>query len=260
MSETPAPGWVDAVIDDGVGRIVIRNAARRNALSPLMLRQMAEAVARFDADETIRVIAVEGEGDKAFCAGADLLGEHDEAEKAWSRSTYAGAADGPFHRLLHATTPTVAIVRGACFGGGIALASVCDMRIGVFNTLVSLPATKLGIGYAHFAMARLVALIGSGAASDMLYTSRRYDAAAALALRFLDRVEQDSDAVLREIAAAAPLSVRAAKFSIGLASGSPAARSVAEVEAAIAACGLSADLREGQAAFREKRAPRFEGR
>lgn len=185
---------------------------------------------------------------------------------ACSGVRYEGAGDAAFGRLRRCSKPTIAVVRGYCLGGGVALASLCDLRIAEAGAVFSISAARMGLGYSFFGTERLVGLIGVTAAKEMLFTALRYDAEEALRLELVSRVfsregfEEAQTGYLLTLAEAAPLTLRAAKMAIEAATLPAAERDMAPVEAAIAACGGSEDFREGQRAFTEKRSPRFHGR
>ena len=113
--------------------------------------------------------------------------------------------------------PTLACIRGYCIGGGVNVAISCDIRIASDDSMFSIPAARLGLGYRYSAMKNLVDLIGPGAAKDLFFTARRIDAAEAKALGLVTRVATPEalDALLAEytgaIADNAPLTVKAGK-------------------------------------------------
>lgn len=248
----------------GLGRIVIDNPGRHNALSLAMWEAIPDAVAALEADADVRVIIVTGSGSGAFASGADIS-EFDVVRRdATTSKTYEAANAAAFAALRRAEKPTIAVIRRFCMGGGIGLAAACDIRIASEDTAFAIPAARLGLAYPAEAVADVVALIGPSRTKDLFFTAKRIDAATALRIGLVDDVVPDEDlesaatAYVARVAALAPLTQRAVKAAINAASGNGAdwdrARSLAE------ACFDSADYAEGRAAFREKREPVFRGR
>lgn len=250
---------------DGVGRVTLNNAAKRNAITMAMWEAMAAAFADFAADPEVRLVVLEGAGGKSFAAGADI-GEMERMRSEGRAAEYSArnaAARGTMERL---DKPLVAMIRGYCIGGGLALALSADLRIASADSVFGVPAAKLGIAYGARNMERLAALVGPAFAKEMLFTGDTVPAEIALARGLVNRVvpaerlETEVAALAARIAANAPLSMRASKLTIDHLCGHPAQRDDALIEQLGRVCAGSEDLREGQRAFREKRAPVFTGR
>ena len=163
--------------DDGMVRwLTFDRPDKRNALSQDMLERALEEVRRFGADDASRVLILTGGGDRAFVSGADIseFGRGPGAERR-----YLDLGARLFHEIHRLPKPTIAMIRGYCFGGGVALATACDLRYASDDALFSIPAAKLGIAYDVDLAKRLVDLAGPAAAKEMLFTGRRYDAAQA---------------------------------------------------------------------------------
>lgn len=248
-----------------IGWLVFNNPERRNAVSVEMWKAIPAVMKTFTEDERIRVIVLVGAGDKAFVSGADISefdktrGTAEDNAAFRKQSGAAGAA------IAQSMKPTIAMIRGACIGGGLATALNCDLRIAETGARFGIPAAKLGIGYPFAGVARLVALVGPANAKALLYTARHFRASAAQAMGLVNDVvevgalEQHVIALAHEIAANAPLSIRAAKLAIDNAVRDPADRDLAAVDAAVARAMGSEDFREGSRAFLEKRRPDFRG-
>ena len=253
-------------IEAGVARVLIDNAARRNAFDFSMWRALPSILGQLDASPEARVVVLAGAPGLPFCAGADI------SEFSTVRATAQGGRDyeqsnvEAFDALSRLGKPTIAAISGYCMGGGMGLAAACDLRIAAEGTVFSIPAGRLGVGYPPAAMKYVVAAVGAQSAMDLFFTARRIDAAEACACGFVSRVlpkDGFDEAVARiaaEIAANAPLTLRAAKAAIRAAAGLPHAPSLEQCEALAAACFDSADYAEGRAAFLEKREPKFTGR
>lgn len=250
----------------GVARLTLDQPDKLNAMSYEMWASLPELVARAERDADIRVIAISGQGERAFCAGADISQFGDRRSGEAAVAAYEGAVAAGCAALAEAEKPTVAIIRGVCFGGGFALAMACDLRLAEEGARFRVPAARLGLGYTYAGIAALVRKLGLGATADIMLSARILDASEALrigALNLLwsrERFEAEAQAYLAGIVGNAPLTLRAVKRALVELSRPEAERDVAAVEALVAACQASADYREGQAAFREKRAPVFAGR
>jgi enoyl-CoA hydratase len=257
-----------ATVDDGIGLIVFDNPAKHNAMTGDMLAALARVRTAFAADPAVRVVVVRGVGDRAFISGADIaqLGSGQIGTPP-PASAPAGTPVGPpaTRGALATGKPVIAMIHGYCIGGGLMIALGADIRICSDDASFGIPAAKLGVGYPYEATATLVALVGPGQASEILFTGRRIDAHEAARIGLVNRVvakDALEDAVMtmaREIAVNAPLSHVAHQRSIHAAvSGRDDEQS--GVDAAIAAAWVSGDFREGAAAFMERRDPTFTGR
>ncbi|SFK15280.1 enoyl-CoA hydratase [Falsiroseomonas stagni] len=250
---------------DGIGWITLNNAAKRNAITLAMWDAMAAAVTDFMADDAVRLVVMSGAGEKSFAAGADI-GEMERMRAEGRAAEYTARATAARAVLDTLEKPLIAMIQGHCIGGGLALALRADLRVASDDSVFGVPAAKLGIAYATWSLERLTALVGPGFAKEMLFTGTNYPADIAFARGLLNRVVPAADleaTVLdyaRIIARNAPLSMRAAKITIDQVSGDPALRDATRIAALGRACAESEDLKEGQAAFREKRRPVFQGR
>jgi enoyl-CoA hydratase/carnithine racemase len=156
------------------------------------------------------------------------------------------------------------MIRGFCLGGGFGLALSCDLRIASETAIFGIPAARLGVGYPPGAMTLVTAAVGAPAAKDLFYTARRIGAEEALRLGVLQRVVPDGQledivlALAQDIAANAPLTIRAAKAAIDASMG--IAHPNIDPVALADQCFDSADAVEGRKAFLEKRKPVFTGR
>ena len=162
--------------------------------------------------------------------------------------------------------PTLACIRGYCIGGGINVAIACDMRIASTDSVFSVPAARLGLGYRYSAMKNLVDLIGPGAAKDLFFTARRIDAAEAKSLGLVTRISapEQLPALLAEYTTAladnAPITIRTAKaITAQILRASPDI-DLERCQQMIRDCFGSEDYAEGRRAFMEKRKPVFKGR
>jgi enoyl-CoA hydratase len=252
-------------VDAGVGWMIFNNPERHNAISLEMWEAALEIMAGFSADPTVRVMVVTGAGGKAFASGADISKFKDERQEAAALAHYQATTQKAYAAIQGMAIPTIAMVRGYCIGGGTAVAVCCDLRVCTENAKFGIPAAKLGLGYGLQRAQPLVDLVGPAFAKEMFFTGRQFDAREAERMGLVNRVVADDqleatvDELARTIAENAPLTVRTAKLVVGELLKDARDRDVAATERAVDACFNSADYKEGQAAFAEKRKPRFIG-
>jgi len=233
-----------------VALLTIDREERRNALDHEALEQLLDAHARAGA---ARVVVLTGAGGH-FCAGADLSGVEDAGFTDLLRRVLATLRDDP--------RPHVAAVDGTALGAGTQLAVACDLRVATPAARFGVPAAKLGLMIDHWSIQRLSLLAGAGPARAMLLGGDTCTGDDAHRLGFVQRVG-DLDAALGwadEIAALAPLTLAGAKLALNLLEMPVGRGDDPRVAEAWDAAWGSDDLREGIAAFRERRRPVFKGR
>ncbi len=249
-----------------IARIVFNNPARHNAVSLAMWEAANEALDRAAADPELRVLIVTGAGGKAFVSGADISKFESERASAEAVERYNRTGELVYSKLHGFPRPTVAAIQGYCVGGGVGIATSCDIRICNASARFAIPAAKLGLGYAFAGIRRLVDVVGPSFAKEMFFTARQYSAAEAATMGLVNRVVPDAefaayvDDYVQTIAANAPLTVAQVKRTVGEVVKDPGERDIAACERMIAACFASEDYREGRTAFLEKRKPAFNGR
>lgn len=250
---------------NGVATLTIDQQPKMNAMTFDMWQSVPALIRRAEDDRSVRVIVVTGAGDKAFCAGADIsqFGEKRTGEdgvRAYDKAVAAGMA-----AIHDAAKPTVAVIRGICFGGGCALALTCDLRFATSDSRFRVPAARLGLGYGFSNVRMMIGKLGVGPVADILISARILDAAEGERLGVVNRTwpretfEAEIGTYLATVAANAPLTLAAIKRSLVELSRPEAEQNPAAVDALIALCFDSADYKEGQKAFLEKRLPVFRG-
>ena len=250
--------------DGPIGRLVLDNPARRNAIGGDMWRAIPKAMAELDADPAIRCIVVRGEGTVAFAAGADISEFEQRRSSAADVQAYEALIDAAHHAIENSPKPVIALIHGFCVGGGLAVALSCDLRYADASSRFAIPAARLGLGYGVPGTNRLVATVGHAAAREIMFSARRYSADEALAMGLVNRVLPDAeldDYVRRlalDLAANAPLTIAASKSVINALIASKG--DYAEAKKMVARCMKSEDYVEGRRAFMEKRAPAFKGK
>jgi enoyl-CoA hydratase len=253
-------------VADSVATLTFNNPEKRNAMSTAMRNALPGALTALQDDPEVRVIVATGAGDRAFVSGADIseFGERrnsPEARAEWDRGW--AEIDRAWKAL---DKPVIAMIRGFCIGGGLLTALQADIRIATDDSQFGVPAARLGLGYGFGGVAALTRLVGPAATAEILFSARPSTPPEALAMGLVNRIvptgrlEAEVMSLATAITQNAPLTIAAVKASI-VATGQPAEhRDLARVEAMIEACFQSDDYREGQAAFAEKRSPRFTGK
>jgi enoyl-CoA hydratase len=229
--------------------ITIDRPERRNAVDREALSGLAAAIAAA-GDDAARVLVLTGAGGH-FCAGADLTGLEDESFAATLRVVLEALHDAPF--------PAIAAVEGAALGAGTQLAIACDLRVAAPTARFGIPAAKLGLMVDHWTVQRLALLAGHGAARAMLLAADVLDGESALRFGLAQRAGdlQTALAWADEIAALAPLTIQGHKVTLNALES--AIDDDPNVRDAFRRAWSSADLREGIAAFHERRPPQFRG-
>ena len=265
MQDTPPAAALRLEREGEIAFIVADNPARMNALTAAMWKAVPELVGEAEADDQIRVIVLRGKGERAFSAGADIS-EFESARAGAKAADYDALNDAAFNALSGCAKPVIAMIHGFCLGGGLGLALCADIRLADDKSEFAIPAAKLGLGYNARWVRPLLAAVAPSRAKEMLFTGRRFKVAEAAAMGLVNVVVPASDleartrALAQEIAANAPLTVRAAKQVIDELVRRPETPDLKALDAAVAACFDSEDYTEGRRAFLEKRKPRFQGR
>ncbi len=258
-----AEGRLLTETDGVIGWLTFNQPERLNAVRRDMWDAIPAAVAGLVADAAVRCIVVRGAGERAFISGADIAEFDVQRNDAATNREFTASVSAATASLLAAALPVIAMIKGFCIGGGMVIASACDMRICTEGSRFGVPAGRLGLGYELDNMQRLQAIVGSGIALDMIATARHLTSAEAWRVGFVNHVVSEAllDKTIRtladQIAAIAPLTFAAAKLASRAAS-DPGLRPAAQ--SAIDACFDSEDYSEGRAAFHARRDPAFEGK
>jgi enoyl-CoA hydratase/carnithine racemase len=246
-------------VADRVAWLTIDRPEARNALSAEVRAGLWDGVRRFTADDDAAVLVLTGAGDKAFCAGGDLR------EMAEGSLTVPPPDFLPqFGRNVVVDKPTIAAVNGAAYAGGFLLAQQCDLVVAADTARFAVTEVRVGRGSPW--AAPLPWLVPPRVAMQLLLTGDPIDAHRAREVGLVNEVvplaelRATAQALALRIAANAPLSVRAAKATVGLVAELPLAQAYEEAERIWAPVYESADAQEGPAAFRDKRAPVWQGR
>lgn len=251
--------------DGQIGYMIFNNPDRLNAVGYEMWQGMATILDAFAADPDVRVVVLKGAGDRAFVSGADIS-QFDKVRADSSSSgdydNVSGIAQG---RLQNFPKPTIAMIRGYCIGGGMAIALGCDLRIATEESTFAVPAAKLGLGYGASGIRKLMELTNSSFAKEIFFTARQFSAEEAAVMGVINRIVPDGELesyvkdYCTTIAGNAPMTVASVKTIVNeyLAHGDHADKEM--MAKIVAACFDSDDYKEGRKAFMEKRKPAFKG-
>jgi enoyl-CoA hydratase/carnithine racemase len=250
-------------LSGGIGRITFNRPQARNAFTFAMYERLAEICAQANADRSIKVLLLQGAGDKAFASGTDI-NQFRAFTTPQHALDYEARIDRVLGQLEQCRVPTIAAINGACTGGGAGIAACCDLRIGTKSVSMGFPiARTLGNCLSMSNISRLTALVGPARVKDLIFTARLIGAEEAARIGLLNEVVEDlpalqsrADALAAAVAGNAPLTLSATKQAL--------ARlmrrlSREEGEDLILMCYMSRDFREGMDAFLNKRAPKWTG-
>lgn len=256
-----AEGRIRLAIEGAVATITLARPERLNALDLDMLRELDALCGRIEGETAVRAAVITGEG-KAFSAGGDI--------KAWGGMDAGAFGHGwvrfghrVFQRLAGLRVPLIAALNGHALGGGLELAACADMRIAERQARIGLPETSLGMVPGWSGTQRLVRRFGAQAVRRMALCGEIFAADEALALGLVDRVVETGGALAaaraqaEAIAARGPAATETVKLMLAAAEGEDGDAAVEALASILAA--KTGDLREGVAAFGEKRAAKFEG-
>jgi len=250
-------------LNDGIGKVTFNRPQARNAFTFAMYERLAQICQQANTNRAIKVLVLQGAGDKAFASGTDI-NQFRAFKSPQDALEYEARIDRVQTALEQCRVPTIAAISGACTGGGGAIACCCDLRIGTKSTRIGFPiARTLGNCLSMASISRLTALVGPARVKDLIFTARLVGAEEAAAIGLLNEVVEDLDALNRRaaelataVAGNAPLTLAATKQAL--------ARLMRrltreEGEDLILMCYMSRDFREGMDAFLNKRPPHWSG-
>ena len=200
-----------------VATLVINRPRKKNSMTDAMWRRIPELVESVDADTRVKVMVIRGSTADAFCAGADL---HEYrirmGDPAWSRSSRRCITEA-LTAIREMAKPTISAIRGACFGGGAAIALASDFRLADTTSYFSVSPARIGLVYLFPATVQLVRTVGVSVAKRLLYTGDVFDAGEAERMGFLDllvppdELDEAVDDLCHRIGRYSQFSVRATK-------------------------------------------------
>jgi enoyl-CoA hydratase len=249
-------------LDGPIAILTVNRPKALNALNGETLRELSEALeAALEPVETMALI-ITGAGEKAFIAGADIS-EFVSLEDAFSGRELALNGQDVMSSIAAMPIPTIAAINGFALGGGLELALACDLRVAAKTAKLGLPEVGLGLIPGFGGSQRLPRLIGEGRALDLILTARHVSATEALELGLVNRVSDNALETAMELANIiiknGPVAVGMAKEAVRRGLGVTLDQGF-EIEADLfGMVSTTKDMKEGAAAFLEKRAPDFKG-
>jgi enoyl-CoA hydratase len=252
---------------DGAVAVVTIDHPPVNALSAPLLEELEAELARLDTEDAVRAIVLEGAGERAFVAGADISEFPTLRESAHDDN--GGSARGIQrlgHRMDAARTPCVAAIHGFCLGGGLEVAMCCDIRVAAEDAQLGQPEIKLGLIPGGGGTQRLPRLVGLGRAMLLNMTGDFIDGRTAYEWGLVERIvprEQVRETALeiaRTIAARSPVAIGVLRELARTTRDLPLEEGLRREAEGFRRCLASEDGLEGVTAFLEKREPQFTGR
>lgn len=245
--------------DDGIAIITINRPEQRNALSREVREALRDAWLRFEGDPALRIAILTGAGEKSFCAGGDLKEMVDTGMKVPARDFIPIPYDN-----LELTKPTIAAVNGFAFAGGWLIAQACDLCVASTNAKFAITEVKVGRGSPW--AAPLIHMIPQRIFMEIVLTGKPITAQRAYEVGLVNRIAEPEalmDTAIelaKEILEGAPLSVKAARETVMLATEMGRAAALQAARAAHELTYNSEDAQEGPRAFAEKRKPEWKGK
>ncbi|HEX5037913.1 MAG TPA: enoyl-CoA hydratase-related protein [bacterium] len=249
---------------DFIATVTVNREKALNALNPDVLKDIQSCFSQLSTDNEVRAVVVTGAGDKAFVAGADIsamstMSEADAVE-------FGKLGHAAMNAVDHCRKPVIAAVNGFCLGGGMELALSCDFIYASEKAKLGLPEVNLGLFPGWGGTQRLARLVGKGVAKELIFTAKVIGAADALAFGIVNKVSKPEDllndarAAAAEICKKGPVAVQLAKQVINEGFDQPLPHGLEKEKTTFPKCFTTQDLKEGLAAFLEKRPAKFQGK
>ena len=247
-------------IAGSVATLTLDNPAKLNCFTVDMLAALSSHLEAIESNPDLRAVILTGEGDRAFCSGADINAWGGLSPADFAR-TWVRGGHRIFDRLARLSKPTIAALNGHAFGGGLELAAACDIRVIAPKATIALPEAGVGIVPGWSGSQRLVRLMPEGMVKEMALFGRRIGADRLLQCGFVAEVSDDPRTTAQAIAEkATTLSPRATEITKAMIHAGRGEDQAALIEAlGSAAIAASEDRAEGVAAFQEKRKADFPG-
>jgi enoyl-CoA hydratase/carnithine racemase len=249
--------------DGHVAHVRLNRPQSLNAVTPEMDALLAEAWTEINGNPEVWVAILSAEGERAFCAGADVSGDHNGAVP---RVAFGGGITGVGGPLVHVRKPLIAAVHGHVLGGGFEMAMCADIIVAADTARFSMPETRAGIMGESGIMHRSIRQLPHRVALAMILTGDRLGAEDALRYGLVNEVVAPeelmaaADRWAQKVLAASPLAAQAAKDAVLSRVGHPLDVALATRYEPIEAYAATEDVIEGRRAFTEKRRPQWSGR
>lgn len=262
QSQSAAPVLVER--NGAIATVILNRPAKLNATTMPMWKLLDDTVSTLDADDSIRCIVIRGAGTKAFGPGNDISEFETHRSNVEQARLYGPVMHGALRAIARCRHPLVAMIHGICVGGGLGIASLCDIRICGESSRFGVPVNKLGLAMSHDEMSGLMRIAGPDVTLEILLEGRVFGAAEALHKRIVSRVVADPDVEqsamesAQRIADGAPLVARWHKKFVQRSTDSTPL-TAGEYDEAFECFGTE-DFQIGYQAFLAKRTPVFGGK
>ena len=247
-----------------VSTIRLNRPEKLNALATEMVEDLCSQLTTLETDQELRAVILTGEGERAFCTGTDVteLAAKSEAEAI----ELSARGQKLCEQVENFPAPVIAAIEGIAAGGGFELALACHLRVAHTTASLSLAEVKLGLIPAYGGTQRLAREVGQGRALEMMLTAKTISATDAFEMGLVHRLATNTSALTEatslatEIAQLSPLSIRACLRAVTVGVQLPLPEGLALETELFASLFATEDVREGTAAFLEKRTAVFKGR
>ncbi|XP_028772899.1 probable enoyl-CoA hydratase 2, mitochondrial [Neltuma alba] len=249
--------------DSGIFEVSLDRAGAKNAIGKDMLRGLRHALEFIDRESSAKVAMIRSSVPGVFCAGADLKERRTMSPS--ETKDFVNSLRSTFSFLEALCVPTIAVIEGVAFGGGLEMALACDIRICGEDALMSLPETGLAIIPGAGGTQRLPRLVGKATAKDIIFTGRKINSKDALSMGLVDYCVPSGEArskalaVAQDISQKGPVAIRMAKRAINEGVETDLESGLALEEECYDEVLNTKDRLEGLAAFAEKRKPKYTG-
>lgn len=249
--------------------LVLNRPEKRNSLSPLLLSEVERALKGLSLDDTIRTVIIRGAGEKAFSSGYDIsaipTNFSREVQEKWKKEN---PLEMCLEQIVNYPYPVIAMLNGSAYGAGCELAICCDIRVAADDIQMGMPPAKLGVVYDPHGIQRFIQVVGLRRTKEIFFTGRYYHGPRLLEMGLVDYLVPRKDLesftynLAEEIAGNAPLSLKGTKRILNMLMKTHVLteEEQREAEDIISRAFNSQDLKEAQAAFLEKRSPKFTGK
>jgi enoyl-CoA hydratase len=244
-------------ITDGIGLLKVNRPKVLNAFNTETVLELEKAIEALDNDDTVKVIIITGEGEKAFVAGADIAEMRDM--NSLQARNFSQTGQRVLAKIENIEKPVIAAINGFALGGGCELALACDIRIASEKAKLGLPEVTLGVFPGFAGTQRLARLCGPGKAKELIFSGVMIDALQAEKIGLVNKVVapesllEEVEKLAKKIMANGPLAVRIAKTVINRGLDSNFQTGSAYEAEAFGVCFSTDEPKEGMSAFLEKR-------
>jgi len=250
--------------EEAIATITINNPEKRNALTKPAWQKLGDVMTELSMEDDLRCIIIRGAGEEAFAAGADISEFPEERSSAAQAKAYGEIVTYTVNAIEECQHPTVAMIKGACTGGGLEIACACDIRIAGESSRFGVPINRLGHTLAYPELDAILRLVSPAVMLELLLEGRVVDANYALRVGLINRivedweVDEEAKRCADRISKGAPLAARLHKKMVRRLK-QPEVLSQSELDEAFSTCD-SEDYQNGFRAFMDKKKPTFNAR